>query len=212
MRQPRPQPFAERPVTLHRQPFELDREHDDEHVGQHEHRHRKAEHREAHHEAVRPRCRLVRLRRRRAAPRSAPRRSACTSVSDTVGWTRCPISVVTGRLVKIDVPRSPCSSRHTQPPNCTRNGSSRPSFARMLLDVVGGGDVAGDHRRRVARRQEQQRKHDQRDHRHDDERRAEAAEDVDDHVAATGGLRPHFFSTFQRKVTGATITPERFDR
>ena len=54
-------------------------------------------------------------------------------VSDTVGWTRCPISVVTGRLVKIDVPRSPCSSRHTQPPNCTRNGWSRPSFARICL-------------------------------------------------------------------------------
>ena len=54
-------------------------------------------------------------------------------VSDTVGCTRCPMSVVTGRLVKIDVPRSPCSSRQTQPPNCTRNGSSRPSFARMFL-------------------------------------------------------------------------------
>ena len=80
-----------------------------------------------------------------------------------------------------------------------------------LLDVRVGGDVAGDHRGRISRGQEQEREHEQRDYRHDDERRAQAAEDVDDHVARDG-WRPHFFSTFQRKVTGATITPERFER
>ena len=35
----------------------------------------------------------------------------------TVGSTRCMIKVETGRLVKIDMPRSPCSKCHTQPPN-----------------------------------------------------------------------------------------------
>jgi hypothetical protein len=32
---------------------------------------------------------------------------------------------------------------------------------------------------------------------------------MDERVASRVG---YFFSTFQRKVTGATITPERFDR
>jgi len=53
------------------------------------------------------------------------------SVSATVGSTRCPIRRVTGRLVKIEVPRSPWSSAQTQVPKRIRNGSSRPSVARM---------------------------------------------------------------------------------
>ena len=35
----------------------------------------------------------------------------------TVGSTRCAIRVDTGRLVKIEMPRSPCSRCHTQLPN-----------------------------------------------------------------------------------------------
>ena len=53
------------------------------------------------------------------------------SVSETVGSTRCAISCVTGRLVKIDVPRSPCNKAHSQPPKRTRKGSSSPSRSWM---------------------------------------------------------------------------------
>ena len=35
-----------------------------------------------------------------------------------VGSTRCAISLETGRLVKIETPRSPCNSAHTQVANC----------------------------------------------------------------------------------------------
>ena len=42
------------------------------------------------------------------------------TVSASVGSTRWPISVATGSEVKIDVPRSPCASAHSQPPNRTR--------------------------------------------------------------------------------------------
>jgi len=52
------------------------------------------------------------------------------SVSAMVGSTRCAIRRVTGRLEKIDVPMSPCSSAHTQTTNCSTNGRSRPSFMR----------------------------------------------------------------------------------
>ncbi len=54
-------------------------------------------------------------------------------VSATVGSTRCSISVMTGRLVKIEMPRSPWSRRHTQPPNWMKKGWSRPSFWRMRM-------------------------------------------------------------------------------
>ncbi len=40
-------------------------------------------------------------------------------VSATVGSMRCLISVITGRLVKMEMPRSPCSRFHTQVPNWT---------------------------------------------------------------------------------------------
>ncbi len=38
-------------------------------------------------------------------------------VSATVGSSRCWISLATGRLVKIEMPRSPCKRRHTHSPN-----------------------------------------------------------------------------------------------
>ena len=39
------------------------------------------------------------------------------SISDIVGSMRCAIMVVTGRLVKIERPRSACSSRHDHSEN-----------------------------------------------------------------------------------------------
>ena len=39
------------------------------------------------------------------------------TVSAMVGSTRCPISFITGRLVKIEMPRSPCNSPQAQVTN-----------------------------------------------------------------------------------------------
>src|SRR5687768_15739910 len=59
--------------------------------------------------------------------------SSVQRVSATVGSTRWPIRRVTGRLVKMEVPRSPCRRPHTHVPKRTTKGSSRPSPARMRL-------------------------------------------------------------------------------
>src|SRR3954469_23353818 len=53
------------------------------------------------------------------------------TVSESVGSTRWPIRCVTGRLVKIEMPRSPWSNRHSHWPKRCRKGSSRPRFWRM---------------------------------------------------------------------------------
>ncbi len=45
--------------------------------------------------------------------------SKVETVSTTVGSMRCSISSETGRLVKIEVPRSPCSKCQTQAANWT---------------------------------------------------------------------------------------------
>ena len=58
-------------------------------------------------------------------------------ISETVGSTRWAIIFVTGRLVKIDVPRSPFSTFHAHSPKRTRNGRSRPSEARMRSTSAG---------------------------------------------------------------------------
>ena len=73
----------------------------------------------------------------------------------------------TGRLVKIEVPRSPFSTCQTQSPKRTRNGRSSPSEARMRADVLRARLVAGDDRRGIARGDIQQAEHEQRHHRHD---------------------------------------------
>ncbi len=49
------------------------------------------------------------------------------TVSAAVGSRRWAMSSVTGRLVKIEMPRSPCSTPQAQVPKRTKNGSSRPS-------------------------------------------------------------------------------------
>ena len=90
-----------------------------------------------------------------------------STISDKVGSMRCAIMWLTGRLVKIEVPRSPCSTCHSQSPNRTRNGRSRPSEARMRSTSAGRGLVAGDDRRRIARRDVEQAEHEQRHHQHD---------------------------------------------
>jgi hypothetical protein len=52
-------------------------------------------------------------------------------ISDSVVGVRCSIIVSTGRLVKIEVPRSPCSTCQNQSPNRTTKGRSSPSEARI---------------------------------------------------------------------------------
>ena len=60
-----------------------------------------------------------------------------SSISDSVGSIRCAIMWLTGRLVKIEVPRSPCRICHSHSPKRTRNGRSRPSEARMRSTSAG---------------------------------------------------------------------------
>ena len=94
-------------------------------------------------------------------------KASVTTVSDTVGSSRCPISDRTGLSEKIETPRSPCSSANAQCMNCTGNGSSRPSRARIAAMFAGRRIVAGDDGRRIARREMQQQEHDQPDDSHD---------------------------------------------
>ena len=56
--------------------------------------------------------------------------NSVASVSDSVGSRRCRINRLTGRLEKIEVPKSPCSMPSTQSANCSRIGRSRPSLRR----------------------------------------------------------------------------------
>ncbi len=58
-------------------------------------------------------------------------------ISDSVGSIRCAIMCVTGRLVKIEVPRSPCRMCQNQSKKRTRNGRSSPSEARMRSTSAG---------------------------------------------------------------------------
>ena len=58
-------------------------------------------------------------------------RMSVSTISDTVGSIRCAIMCVTGRLVKIDCPRSPFSTCQTHSPKRTTKGRSSPSDWRM---------------------------------------------------------------------------------
>ena len=63
--------------------------------------------------------------------------SSVVAISDSVGSMRCAIIVVTGRLVKIEMPRSPCRTCHSQSPKRTTKGRSSPSDARMRSTSAG---------------------------------------------------------------------------
>ena len=58
-------------------------------------------------------------------------------ISEMVGSSRCSIILVTGRLVKIETPRSPFSTFQTHSPKRIRNGRSSPSPARMRSTSAG---------------------------------------------------------------------------
>ena len=58
------------------------------------------------------------------------------SVSSSVGMKRSPISVATGRRLRMEVPRSPCTMREKKCTNCSGSGRSRPSSWRTVCTVA----------------------------------------------------------------------------
>src|SRR6218665_1024943 len=71
-------------------------------------------------------------------------------VSITVGKKRSPISVDTGRRVRIEVPKSPCSMWLKKPTNCCGSGLSRPSSARTMATGCSSASLPGARRPRSA--------------------------------------------------------------
>ena len=137
-------------------------------------------------------------------------RTSVIAISESVGSMRCAIIAATGRLVKIEVPRSPCRICQTQ---VAEPDQERPVEAEALanaLDVGRARLVAGDHRRRIARRDVEQAEHEQRDDRHHGDGREDAPEDIREHV---GLLRRHaVFDTPQKNGSGPFAMPETFLR
>jgi len=64
-------------------------------------------------------------------------RMSVTAISESVGSARCAINVATGRLVKIEVPRSPWRICQSHSPKRIRNGRSRPKLMRMRATSSG---------------------------------------------------------------------------
>ena len=62
---------------------------------------------------------------------SSTANSMVQAVSVSVGSRRWPMSLETGRLEKIDVPRSPRTTCHSQMASCLCSGASSPSLWRM---------------------------------------------------------------------------------
>ena len=227
-------PRADADIALHRQQLELEREDEDQHVADHEDRHREAGDRDDHHQPVDPAARRATRRARRAARRASTASTMVTSVSATVGSIRWAIISATGRLVKIEMPRSPCEDvpQPTMPKRAART-AIEPELRADALDVGVRRLIAGDDRRGIAGRQIEQREDEQRDERHHRDRREMAADDVANKAllprqgeAGEGwgrwrrtpspplplpvkGRGCHVFSMFQRKGTGAMITPRR---
>ena len=57
-------------------------------------------------------------------------------VSSSVGMKRSPISADTGRRVRIERPKSPCTMREKNCTNCSGSGLSRPSSWRTSCTVA----------------------------------------------------------------------------
>ena len=236
--QPFPHAVAKIPVSLHRQPVELNREGEDQDVGEHEHRNGETQHRERHHGAIEPRARLGRgdhAQRNRNQDRhheraERERDGRLDALTDELRDRK----IGEDRRAQIAVRQrpQPASELHQERVVEAEPGVNAP-------DVLVGRDVSGDDRGRIARRQIQKREHHERDDRHHDDSREQAPDDVRDHPppSAASGCRPstgsgrtvdenplvvslsnhermhrYFFSTFHMSVIGAMITPERFVR
>ena len=176
--EPGPEALRDRRIALHRQPIELRAR-----------RHRPADSRPRRPAREKPNTAKTMMRRSIQVPAfqaattpigtaTAIARISVTTISDSVGSMRCAISSVTGRLVKIEVPRSPCRMRQTQLAELDQEGPVEPEALADALDVGGRRLIAGDHRGRIARRDVEQAEHEQRDHRHDGDGREDASDDV----------------------------------
>ena len=104
--------------------------------------------------------------------------------SARVGSTRWAISSATVFLKKKLSPKLPCRTLPIQMANCVPDRLVEPELVADVGDLVGGGVVAGDHRRRIARRQPQ---HEEDEHRHH-------REHGDDGDETTGDEIEHFSS------------------
>ena len=106
------------------------------------------------------------------------------SASISVGSMRCAISVVTGRLEKIETPRSPRSEIAEPIDELQEDRLVQPELGADFLDLLGGRVVARDHGGRIAGREAQQQEHDQRHHAHHRDGGEDALEDEGEHLAA----------------------------
>lgn len=117
--QPGPEAFGDRRVALHRQPVELQREDPRKQVADDEDRHGEAQHRETHRRLVDPASGLPGRddAHRHGDYHREDQRQHHQRDGGLDGWE---MSCVTGREVKIEVPRSPCSTRHDHSPKRMR--------------------------------------------------------------------------------------------
>ena len=206
MRQKRPDAAADRDKALHRQQVGRDREHIDQEIGQHKNRHGKPEHSEDHDHPVDPRAGLPRCHH----PHRDRHEDGDDQGRDRQGYCRLdPLRDQLGdrqvgedRDAEIAVQQTPHPGHELYVKRLVE-----PEFRADPDNVVQCRGVPGDDDRRVARAQMQQREDEQRHHRHDRDRRQNAPHDIGEHV-----LRPHLFSTFHRKTTGAMMMPSRFSR
>jgi hypothetical protein len=60
-----------------------------------------------------------------------------TTISDSVGSSRCSIRVMTGMPVNMEVPRSPCRINQDHSPKRARKGRSRPRLLRIFSTSSG---------------------------------------------------------------------------
>ena len=79
---------------------------------------------------------------------------------------RWPISLVTGRPEKMEVPRSPRNTWPSQMPTWVRKGLSRPELRSDARDVLGGRIVTRNDDGGIARREVQEAKDGEGHHRH----------------------------------------------
>ena len=161
-----------------------------------------------------------RSRCRASTPRSRPLgwhklsdRISVSTISETVGSIRCAIMWETGRLVKIEVPKSPAARARTSPR--TASGMACPAQRDSDPGDVGGGClVARDDRRRVSGRDIEQAE-DEQGHDQDDGDGLSGCVGSS-RIASSGGggggrggtYSPHVFVTSHITGNGAFTTPD----
>ena len=113
------------------------------------------------------------------------------TVSQNVGMNRSPISTLTGRLVRSDRPKSPCTTPDTKRRNCCGSGLSSPRSLANQGDRFRRRVRAGGKTRRIAGQQMDEQERQRTDQQQGRDQPEKALDDVLEHrVAARGpGLR-----------------------